>query len=139
VTTELAFTEGLHYMKTHAMDGATVYGFLVHTQLISTGDITSSSTLAGLSEENGTGYVRPSITLAADANGIAVIPSWEINALTAVGWHNDATVVGIASAVSSGVGLYAWELGSEPYDMSGANADLFIPSVSFFYQNPLGI
>jgi hypothetical protein len=123
------------------MDGATVYGFLLFGKTCAAGTITSSSTLAGLAanEENGTAYARTSLVLSADANGIQSVPSYTLNPANAVDWHTTASAVGIASAASGGFALYFWDLIGGPYDMSVVDANLQIPSVNYFFENPGGI
>jgi hypothetical protein len=143
LATTLTTTEGLHYLKGHNMDGATVYMGLIFGQTIAGGNITSISTLAGLAEETSTGYARLATVLSADANGIQTVPSQTFQNLSNA-WKTNETVCFIASALTVGVGLYYWDFqtgsgGAPPYDMSVLQSQIVTPIVSWFYENPGGI
>ncbi len=139
MATELSLLEGLHYVKGHAMDGATVYAFLVYGETVGAGSITSASTLSGLNEENGTGYARQAVSLGADALGIQTVPATNWNPGVNTNWHSNVSAYGIASASSGGVAIFVWDLISGPFDMSQPNSVLSIPSVEYFFENPGGI
>lgn len=126
------------------MSGATVYGGVIYGQSVGAGTITSASALASLQEENGTGWARVPIVLPASSSGIIAIPGWAVNPGSATNWHSTVYSAFIASALSGGVALFIWDLQAgggftPPADLSKQNANLEIPSVNWFVENPGGI
>ena len=138
MATELAPVEGLQYAATNVMSGATVYAGLIYGQTVAAGQITSSSTLATLQEENGTSYARAQITLGVASQGIMLVPGNDWNAGNHSNWHSTVKACFIASALTGGVAIFIWDLGLTA-DMSLPFSDLAIPAVNYFLQNPGGI
>ncbi len=139
MATELAPVEGLHFAKLNVLDSLTAFAFLVYGQTVAAGTITSLTTMSGLNEENGTGYVRQAVSLGVDSNGIQTVPAVTWNPGAATNWHTNVSACGIASAVTAGVALFIWDLAGGPYNMSPANTNLLVPAVDYFFQNPGGI
>ncbi len=139
MATELAPVQGLHYAKLNILNNITVYAFLVYGQTVNAGSLTSSSVLASMNEETGTGYARQAVSLGTDSNGIQTVPAVTWNPGSASDWHTTVSACGIASALTGGVALFIWDLQGGPYDMSPPNTNLAIPAVNYFFQNPGGI
>lgn len=139
MATELAPVEGLQYAAANAMSGRTVYAFLYRTKSVGAGTLTSSSTMASVTEESWTSYARQAIVLGTASSGIMAVPSTTWNPGAATDGHSDVTGWGINSASSSGVAIFLWDFQGGAVDMSKANANLVIPSVNYFLENVGGI
>lgn len=140
MATELSPAQGLQQVATVALSGATVYWFLVFGQTVAGATITSSSTLAGLQEETGTGYARSAVTVGVAVNGIMSVPGTSFTNGSNLNWHTNVSACGIATLASGGVAIYVWDLGGGSVNMQAlANNTLLIPSVNIFVENPGGI
>lgn len=137
---QIAFRESFHYWNGNAMTGRTCYMTLIRGSLfpVGAGVITSSSTLAGLTECSGTGYARVSFVLGTDTNGIMAVPAVVFTNLTNA-WSADCAAAVMCSAASGGIGIYCWD-GPSVADMSVVGSTLTIPaSYNVFTENPGGV
>ena len=138
---QIAFKESFHYWNTHTIAGGVYYMALLTGGVFPVGNasITSSSTLAGLTEATGTGYARQSFTLGTDTNGVMVIPQVSFtNGSNA--WSSNVNAVAMSNSISGGVAIYCWDT-SAVRDMSVLNSTFTItsPPLNIFTENPGGV